>query len=85
MKEFEQQAAIIQQEISILRSKNVEKIKEINAEVAADAYTIFQTAIAQANEDVIESEANAYKESEDSLSLSQEELNDYIYYVTLLG
>jgi len=31
MKEFEQQAAIIQQEISILRSKNVEKIKEINA------------------------------------------------------
>lgn len=85
MKEFEQQAAIIQQEISILRSKNVEKIKEINAEGAADAYTIFQTAIAQANEDVIESEANAYKESEDSLALSQEELNDYIYYVTLLG
>lgn len=68
----------------MLTSDTQRQIKGINAQAQADAYNIKQKAMADAAQLTIDSEAKAYKIAKDMTGLSSSELNEYIYFLSLM-
>jgi len=83
MKKFEQEAAIIRQEIDILSSETQQDIKLIEAEGRADSYLLKQTATATSTRNMINTEADQYSALKQALNLNQTMLNLFIFYNAL--
>lgn len=79
MKKFEQEAAIIRQEIDILASKTDQEINYIQATAEANAYLLKQTAIAKATENTINAETAQYRLLKDMLDLNDTQLNSFVF------
>ncbi|KRX04550.1 hypothetical protein PPERSA_04365 [Pseudocohnilembus persalinus] len=84
MKEFEQQAQMVLQQIDVLKSETQKQIKSINATAQAHAYQIRQGAEANATQLIIDAEAQAYADAQKLTGLNDQDLNNYIYYLSLM-
>lgn len=83
MKRFEQEAAIIRQEIDLLISETQQDIKYIDAQGQADSYLLRQTATATATKNMINAEADQYSALKNALNLNQTMLNLFVFYNAL--
>ena len=79
IKKFEQEAAIIRQEIDILTSQTNQEIRYIEATAQADSYLLRQTATAQATQNIIQAETEQYKGIKEVLGLNETELNTFVF------
>lgn len=75
---------MILQEIEIAKSYTQMQIKNISATAEAMSYNIRQNAMAKTTELVIDSEAEGYTRTQELTGLPEENLNEYIYYLSLL-
>jgi regulator of protease activity HflC (stomatin/prohibitin superfamily) len=85
MKKYEQEAALIRQEINIMRSQTAQDINILNSTAQGKAYQIRKEAEATAQKNTITAEQNIYTKLTTDLALSAEDLNQYIFYNGLLG
>ncbi|KAL4464106.1 hypothetical protein ABPG74_006043 [Tetrahymena malaccensis] len=85
-KQFEQEATKIMKEIEVLRSETEKDIKTINAEAQSESYQILKNSEAKANQYVLEAEIDSFSDAanQNNLDLDDDELNDYIYYTSLI-
>ncbi|KAL4507242.1 hypothetical protein ABPG72_002035 [Tetrahymena utriculariae] len=84
-KEFEKLSVKIKQEIEVMISENKSKIKYIESQAQADAFNIRQSAQAEYIRDTLGAEEKAYKKLKDDCRFNNEELNNFIYFSSLLG
>ncbi|CAD8196714.1 unnamed protein product [Paramecium octaurelia] len=84
MKQFEQKAQMILNDILVMRAENDQEIFAIHAQAQADAFTITQAAQATANKLLLEAETKGYEMIQKNLELSQEEFNQYLYWISIL-
>jgi len=85
MKRFEQEAAIIRQEIDILSSQTNQEINYIKATAEADSYLLKRTANAKATENTINAETAQYKILKETLSLNDTQLNSFVFLTGLMN
>jgi len=85
MKKYEQDAAIIRQQINIMRSQTTQDMQILNATAQAKAYQIRKTAEATAQQNTINMEKDVYSQVQLDLALTPQELNQYIYFNGLLN
>ena len=83
MREFEQQAELIRQNISVIRSDARAQIRVTNSSGEAAAYKIRQTAESKAINNTINNQANIYKNIQTDVGLKGDDLNQYLYMNTL--
>ena len=79
MRQFEQQAELIRQNISIIRSEADQVIQVTNATGVAEAYRVKQFAQAKAINNTILTEATVYQNAMSSIGLNETELNLYLF------
>ncbi|KAM3135000.1 hypothetical protein pb186bvf_012824 [Paramecium bursaria] len=84
MKQFEQKAQLILNEIMVLRSDNEQQIYTINAQAHADAFQIVQNATATSNKMLLEAESQIYKKIQDLNKFTDEELMEFIYWQSVM-
>ena len=84
-KQFEQQAEMIRQEISILRSKTTQQTNAINAEAQADSYEIRQKAVAEGIQGVLAAESEAYKDFSSQTGIGGKDISKYLFYNAVAG
>ncbi|CAD8105788.1 unnamed protein product [Paramecium primaurelia] len=84
MKQFEQKAQMILNDILVMRAQNDQEIFVIHAQAQADAFSITQAAQAKANKLLLEAESKGYEMIQKNLELSQEEFNQYLYWISIL-
>ena len=85
MKQFDQEADIIKQDIEVLRSAATRNATVINSEATSQAYFIKQTAEASARTIQFDTEAEVYAQAKTILKLSDEELSEFLYYQAVLA
>ena len=83
MREFEQQAELIRQNISVIRSDARAQIRVTNSSGEAAAYKIRQTAESKAINNTINNQANIYKNIQTDVGLKGDDLNQYLYLNSL--
>jgi hypothetical protein len=83
MREYEQKAELIRQDISIIRSDAASKIKITNSSGEAEAYRIKQNAEAQAINNTITRQGIIYNNIQKDVGLSGDDLNEYLYMNSL--
>ena len=83
MREFEQQAELIRQNISVIRSDASAQIRVTNSSGEAEAYKIKQTAESKAINNTINNQANIYGNIQTEIGLKGDDLNQYLYMNTL--
>lgn len=83
MREYEQQAELIRQDISIIRSDASAKIKITNSSGEAEAYRIKQNAEAQAINNTITRQGIIYDNIQKDVGLIGDDLNEYLYMNSL--
>lgn len=83
MRKFEQTAELIRQNISVIMSEAQQKIRITSASGTAEAYRIKQFAFAKAINKTIKAETEIYKKVEDSLTLKENDLTNYLYLSAL--
>ena len=83
MKQYEQQATLKRQNISVSQSNANAQVKVTNSSAAAEAYLIEQNSESQAINNTITNQANVYKNIEDRVGLTGNDLNQYLYLNSL--
>lgn len=83
MKEFEQQATLIRQNISVAQSDAQAQIKLTNATAKSQAYLIEQNSESKAINNTISNQANVFQNIEDEIGLKGDDLNQYLYMNSL--
>ena len=83
MRRFEQQAELIRQDISVLRSDAQAKIRVTNSSGEAEAYKIRQNAESTAINNTISNQALVYNSIQNDIGLKGDDLNQYLYMNTL--
>ena len=83
MREFEQQAELIRQNISVIRSDGQSQIRVTNSSGDAEAYRIKQNAQSTAINKTITNQANVYSNIEKDIGLLGDDLNQYLYLNSL--
>ena len=83
MKNYEQQAELIRQNISVARSNAKARIAVTNSSAAADAYEITQTSESKAINNTINNQAKVYGNIEKNMGLTGDDLNQYLYLNSL--
>ena len=83
MRRFEQQAELIRQDISVLRSDAQAKIRVTNSSGEAEAYKIRQNAESTAINNTISNQALVYNAIQTDIGLKGDDLNQYLYMNTL--
>jgi regulator of protease activity HflC (stomatin/prohibitin superfamily) len=83
MREFEQQAELIRQNISVIRSDAQAQIRVTNSSGEAEAYKIRQNAESKAINNTISNQAKVYGDIQKNVGLNGDELNQYLYLNSL--
>ncbi len=83
MREFEQQAELIRQSISVMRSNATAQIRITNSSGEAEAYRIKQDAESKAINKTITNQALVYGSIQNDLGLKGDDLSQYLYLNTL--
>ncbi|CAD8121588.1 unnamed protein product [Paramecium sonneborni] len=83
MKQFEQKAQMILNDILVMRAQNDQEIFAIHAQAQADAFTITQSAQATANKLLLEAESKSYEMIQKNLELTKDEFNQYLYWISV--
>ena len=78
MKEFEQKAAVIEQERDILLAERSYNISMIEAKAHADAFLTLELYKAEAERRTLEVEADMYSKAMQDLELTQQQFNEYL-------
>jgi hypothetical protein len=79
MRRFEQQAELIRQNISVIRSEATQQIRVINSTANAEAYKVKQFARANAINTTITAESETYHNVMNDIGLTDTDLMQYIY------
>ena len=79
MRKFEQTAELIRQNSSVIISEAEQKIKITNSSGLAEAYRIKAFANANALNNIINAESDAYKNTVEQLNFTQDELTNYVF------
>lgn len=85
MKQFDQEADIIKQDIEVLRSAATRNSTVINSEATSQAYFIKQSAEAASRTIQFTTEAEVYARAKSILQLSENELSEFLYYQAVLA
>ena len=83
MKQYEQKAEFIRQNISVARSNADAQIKVTNSSATANAYEITQTSESKAINNTITNQAKVYGAIEKQIGLEGDDLNQYLYLNSL--
>ena len=83
MRQFEQEAELIRQNISVIRSDAQAQIRVTNSAGSAEAYKIKQNAQSQAINKTITNQAKVYGNIEKDIGLNGDDLNQYLYLNSL--
>jgi hypothetical protein len=84
MKEYEQKADIIRQEIEVMKSKAAQQVTILNSEATAQAYYITQLAEASGRTIQLETESEVYGSAIQLLALSEDEMAEFLYLQSIL-
>lgn len=84
LKMYEQEAISLQSLISIKQSEYNQRIKEVNAEAEAVAYSTRKSAEAFMHQAILDAERDSYLIIKEQLDLTPSDLSLYMYYIGLL-
>ena len=83
MREFEQEAELIRQSISVMRSNASAQMRITNSSGEAEAYRIKQNAESAAINKTITNQANVYNKIQNDIGMKGDDLSQYLYLNTL--